>query len=147
MGVPTERGTVEVYTCLELHFFLFSCQFSLPYINCILKDDYASIFIFHLYFFPFFHTMHINRIFLKQSCFHIFIYIFFIFIWKSCLFSFDILKTCLHPKKSIGPVVKCNTRLNLQFNQVERMVLIIVQLLIKWIAIWCLFYSFCNLKN
>lgn len=63
MGVPTERGTVEVYTCLELHFFLFSCQCSLPYINCIFKDDYASIFIFYFYFFAFFHTMHINRIF------------------------------------------------------------------------------------
>lgn len=147
MGVPTERGTVEVYTCLELHFFLFSCQFSLPYINGIFKHDYASIFIFYFYFIAFFHTMHINRIFFKTklfSYFHLYIFHFYLKV-LSVLFWHSL--NVFTSKKSIGPVVKCNTRLNLQFNQVERMVLIIVQLLVKWIAIWCLFYSFCNLKN
>lgn len=73
MGVPTERGTVEVYTCLELHFFLFSCQFSLPLI--VNSKMIMRLFLFFNFFFAFFHTMHRNRFFFKtKSYFHLYIF-------------------------------------------------------------------------
>lgn len=137
MGVPTERGTGRSVYLFRTTFF-FSAN-----VHCHTFIKYSKMIVRP--FFAFFSYKAYKPIFKNKDVF-IFLSIYLHFYLKVMSVLFWHSLNVFTSKNSIGSVFKCKTRLNLQFNQVERMVLTIVQFLVKWIAIWCLF-TFCNLKN